>query len=243
MKFLRYSILVVLIVIMAISVLACEDNSEQSVQKITFATNGGEEVEDFHGEVIHDFPNIEREGYYLEGWYETEDFSSSQVSFPYEVMENTELFARWFTAEEGSPYITYSLDEEKDEYIVTGYTGKSRLVVIPELYQEKPVSAVADGAFNICDTVNRIIISASVENIGRAFYRTSMLYEFEVNSNSENFSAEDGILYDYDKTTLISYPPAKEGSSFTIPESVSTLANSAFRFCRFLNDVTITNNI
>ncbi len=41
-------------------------------------------------------------------------------------------------------------------------------------------------------------------------------------------TAEDGVLYNQDKTELLCYPAAKEGDSFEIPETVASIAMYAF---------------
>lgn len=50
-----------------------------------------------------------------------------------------------------------------------------------------------------------------------------------VDADNELFTSVDGVLYNKDLTTLLTYPSGKEGSSFTILDSVTKIENLAFR--------------
>ena len=64
---------------------------------------------------------------------------------------------------------------------------------------------------------------------------------FTTESNP-NFSSPNGVLYNGDKTVLICYPQGREGG-YTIPNSVRTIADYAFRGCRGLVFVEIPNSV
>jgi len=59
-----------------------------------------------------------------------------------------------------------------------------------------------------------------------------------VNANNPNYSSDQGILFDKDKTVLIHCPASKSGS-YTIPESVVTIGPEAFMNCKSLSSLTI----
>lgn len=61
-----------------------------------------------------------------------------------------------------------------------------------------------------------------------AFAGCSKLTEFKLAENHKYFAVAGGVLYNIDKTTLISYPAGKLGSSFEIPSSVSKIGGYAF---------------
>jgi hypothetical protein len=46
------------------------------------------------------------------------------------------------------------------------------------------------------------------------------------------------VLYNNDKTTLVTYPAGKMGTSFTIPNSVTTIGYSVFKDCINLTSAT-----
>jgi len=69
------------------------------------------------------------------------------------------------------------------------------------------------------------------------------LNSINVDPANPNYKSVDGILYNKSGTTLIQYPAAKTGSSFTIPSNVTKIENYAFSCINFLNTVTIPDNV
>ena len=54
------------------------------------------------------------------------------------------------------------------------------------------------------------------------------LESINVDANHPSLCSEDGVLYNKDKTELIKYPYAKEGTEFTIPKTVEQLGGNSF---------------
>ncbi len=69
------------------------------------------------------------------------------------------------------------------------------------------------------------------------------LTEFIVDASNPNYSSEDGILYNKLKTRLILYPYGKTGTTFTVPDSVTTISDYAFNCTKNLQNVTIGANV
>jgi len=83
----------------------------------------------------------------------------------------------------------------------------------------------------------------SVSSIGiRAFTACSSLGAIAVDALNPFYSSLDGILFDKNQTTLIQCPGAKAGS-YTIPNSVTSMGDSAFRECTSLASVTIGDSV
>ncbi len=82
--------------------------------------------------------------------------------------------------------------------------------------------------------VTFVYIPRSVTSIGdRAFGACAALWDIAVNPGSENYSSEDGVLFDKGKTALIQYPIGKteKEDSYTIPDTVRSIGNGAFQYC------------
>ena len=60
-------------------------------------------------------------------------------------------------------------------------------------------------------------------------------------NESKAFIYEDHVLFNKDKTTLIAY--IAEETNYTIPNSVTTIGDSAFAFCDSLTSINIPNSV
>ena len=101
------------------------------------------------------------------------------------------------------------------------------------------VITISGGAFDGGSSIGSITIPSSVQNIGNwAFANCWELTSIEVNSSNTNFSSESGILFNKNKTTIMLYPQNKAGIEYTIPSTVSTIAQSAISN-KYLESITI----
>ena len=76
-----------------------------------------------------------------------------------------------------------------------------------------------------------------------AFGGCKKMTTFIVDDENQNYSSEDGILYNKNKKTLVRYPTAKEGTEFTVPTYVESLYNCAFSECLKLETVNIHDGV
>lgn len=80
--------------------------------------------------------------------------------------------------------------------------------------------------------IEEIVIPASVTYIGNNVFRDCYKLEtIEVESSSNDFSCENGILYNKTKTKLVACPYLYPGS-LVIPNTVTEIQNSAFANCK-----------
>ena len=131
------------------------------------------------------------------------------------------------------------------ESVHNEYSGS---VTIPETitYNSEiySVTSIGSSAFRYCSGLTSVTIPNSVTSIGDdAFSSCSGLTEILFSSNNEEFSSENGVLYNKDKTTLIQYPAGKKDTSFTIPNSVTSIGSWAFDGCSGLTSVTIGESV
>jgi hypothetical protein len=91
---------------------------------------------------------------------------------------------------------------------------------------------------------NTYTIPSSVTSIGDyAFSRCSSLTSIAVDSQNPAYSSVDGVLFNKDITHLVTYPPGKQKSTYTIPSSVISIGNSAFSDCSSLTSITIPSGV
>lgn len=107
------------------------------------------------------------------------------------------------------------------------------------------VRSIDYAAFVECPNLASVNIGKSVNSIDiYAFYGCTSLANFSVNAGNNYFSSDsNGVLFNKDKTMLISYPVGKTASSYTIPNSVKTIDDMAFMQEKNLKSVTIPDSV
>ena len=105
------------------------------------------------------------------------------------------------------------------------------------------VTSIGEVAFDGCSGLTSVTIPNSVTSIGEgAFAVCTGLTSINVASDNSNYCSVDGVLFNKDKTTLIEYPGGKQGA-YTIPNSVTSIGETAFYGCTGLTSVTIGNSV
>ncbi|MBQ6029711.1 MAG: leucine-rich repeat domain-containing protein [Treponema sp.] len=74
-------------------------------------------------------------------------------------------------------------------------------------------------------------------------YTDMKLKEIIVPEDNAYFCSENGVLYNKNKTKLLRYPPAKTDATFTLPNTVTALAEGAFYGCPNITQVTNLSQI
>jgi hypothetical protein len=103
--------------------------------------------------------------------------------------------------------------------------------------------SIGDNAFNGCTNLTSVTIPASVTSIGICSFLDCGLTSINVNASNPNYSSDNGILFNKDKTTLIIYPQGKNATSYSIPSTVTSIADAAFMGCNGLTSVTIPASV
>jgi hypothetical protein len=106
------------------------------------------------------------------------------------------------------------------------------------------VTHIGEQAFWNCDSLISVTIPSSVTHIGdRAFDSWEKLGNISVAMDNPSYQAEGGVLFTKDGKTLVQYPRAKAGKTYTIPDSVTRIAYRAFSDCLGLASVTIPSSV
>ena len=108
---------------------------------------------------------------------------------------------------------------------------------------------IGDNAFSNCSNLTEVKLPSTVESIGAAAFYGLPIVKAEISANvknigvnafdyenfegyvvdekNPNFSSENGVLYNKDKTALLATPVVMKGT-FAIPETVTTIGEGAF---------------
>ena len=137
------------------------------------------------------------------------------------------------------------------------YCSSLSNIVIPD-----SVTDIGNFAFSRCCSLSEIVIPSSVTSIGnRAFSRCSSLKYISIpksviglNGNpfaewngkleclSPNFVYEDDVLFNRDKSKIISFRK-QNIKSYVIPSSVTSIGDSAFSGCDSLSEIVIPSSV
>lgn len=120
----------------------------------------------------------------------------------------------------------------------SGCTGLTSLQLPSKLTQ------IGKSAFHNCTGLTALEIPATVTIIGsNAFSSCSGLQSITVAEGNTAFTSVDGVLFNLDQTMLIRYPIAKAGTSYTVPDTVTTLASFALESCAGLTEITLPSSL
>ena len=105
------------------------------------------------------------------------------------------------------------------------------------------VTKLNDNTFSNCSSLKNVSIGSGCTSISTtAFDGTFSIDRITVSEDNKNYTVVDGVLYNKDMTTLVLYPKNRSGE-FAVPDTVTTIANSAFDSSPNLTKVTIGKNV
>lgn len=151
---------------------------------VTYLANGGQSVKGgplqqskTYDLTYHPRPNTAlgtdlfvREGYTLTGWNTRSDGSGDAVGLGSRVSAPdgaVSLYAQWA---QWSGAADFTWERTEEGITVTGYHGADGTVVIPELLDGDPVTAVAEGAFSGC-AAGEVVFPPSMRDIAPGAFR------------------------------------------------------------------------
>ena len=104
--------------------------------------------------------------------------------------------------------------------------------------------ALGEEVFKNCKGITSVYIPARIKSLPvSAFPGCDNLKEVEVDTDSESFMAEDGVLFSKDKTNLIFYAKGKTNTTYAIPTEVKNIGASVFENNLYLTKVTFGANV
>lgn len=105
------------------------------------------------------------------------------------------------------------------------------------------VKTIGQAAFSRCSMLRELNLPKSITHIGPYAFLYSSIKAINIDENNKDFCSIDGNIFSKDKTILIIYAPDRLGWSYTIPDSVITVADYAFYNCENLRELTIPDSV
>lgn len=139
------------------------------------------------------------------------------------------------TVAPATPVSSFTWSSTGTDITITSYTGTAKDVVIPAIYQGKPVTAIAASAF-ASKGLTSVVIPDSVTTIGDTAFTGNSLATVKLSSNLKTIGAR---AFTTNKLTTIDIPKSVTDisigafsrnplTSVTIPSGVKTIGNGAF---------------
>ena len=123
------------------------------------------------------------------------------------------------------------------------------------------VRSIGPEAFSYCNRLVSVELSDSVCSIGHDAFRKTPVHSiripkstkeignhvFEqpitVDEKNDFFSAIDGVLFNKDKTVLLSFPRTSPIALYVVPDGVTTIGENAFSYCQNLKSIIISSTV
>ena len=172
--------------------------------------------------------------------------------------------------DEGATLLLYPGWLRNEEFIVPdgvktiGQEAISNNPYLKRIVLNKDLEVIELHGITSCASVTEIIMTDSLTSINSSFSKMFMLESFHIpkdcvlsgvnfiqcpklvltlDENSSNYTLDNGVLFNKDKTTLIRYPETKKDKEYVMPSGVTTIGASAFAFNKHLETLTINEGI
>ena len=150
--------------------------------------------------------------------------------------------------------LSFALTDEDTYSVSVGLATERSVIVIPATYNNKPVTKIANKAFNECTNLKKVTIPDSVTSIGySAFSGCSSLTSVTIGNGVTSIgswafsscTSLTSITIPDSITSIGSYAfyNCTSLTSVTIPDSVMSIGDSAFSNCSSLTSVTIPDSV
>lgn len=134
--------------------------------------------------------------------------------------------------------------ELPDSLLSIGESAFNGCISLEEVVLPDNVGTVGRDAFYMCESLKKVEIGPYVNSIGsHAFLSTPSLESISVDKENEDYSSENGVLFNKDKTELIVFPRAGAVTEYIVPDGVTSIAGSAFYYCSKLKKIELPDSL
>lgn len=197
---------------------------------------------------VETMPIVSNGSLMLAGWFLEETYQNI-VSFPFRVLEDVTLHAKWT---EGNPAdFTFSSTLDGAGYIVTSYGGNATNVIVPSYYSSKPVLEIGEYLFANNGALLSVTMPSMLIKINMAAFKNAIQLSSIVIPDNVTSIGTDAFM-NCAGLQAVSMPnrlevvgnSAFEGTamqSVTLGSRVSSINSRAFADCASLRNVFLDN--
>lgn len=128
--------------------------------------------------------------------------------------------------------------------MIAGCTSTATSITIPDTLDGCPVTAIGSLAFTNAVNLTSLTIPDSVVSIEElAFGNCPKLTVFRVNAAHPVLATIDGVLFHKVDKALLVYPAGRTDRSYTVPQGIRAIGDSAFTQCDSLTAVSIPDSV
>ncbi len=114
---------------------------------------------------------------------------------------------------------------------------------VQQVIIEEGITSIGDQGFTEMPSVQTISIPSTVSSIAEtAFTNCPQLTNISVNTGNLSYVAQNGVLFNRNKSVLMVYPAGLSAATYTIPQSVTTLDYNAFAYSK-LTSITVPDSV
>lgn len=180
-------------------------------------------------------------------------------SFEYRILNEEATLVKYY--ESGSTSVTIPSITQQGYSVKTIGKDAFKESSIEHIIISEGIEIIGEGAFYICGELKSVTLPPTITTIeavaffncfllnnvtlpkilkeldSTAFNGCTGLDKLTVHAENPHFSAQDGVLFNKDKTSLILCPNVKARTSYAVPSTVKKIEERAFYGCSYLKSV------
>lgn len=142
---------------------------------------------------------------------------------------------------------TYTVENGEAHITAVNYAGHRELTIPDTLggYPVRGIRRIGDTySFGTANMVETLFIPAGVTVMGYAALRNFDCAKVVVDEDNPNYSSDEyGVLFNKDKTVLVSCPCSLHQKEYVLPETVKTIDYCAFEKCAFIEKIVLPEGL
>ena len=152
--------------------------------------------------------------------------------------------SHWKRSSDGEVIVIYGNGELWNKSIFDGITKNEPEKGIRFVVFDEGITKIRSETISGFIDLECVFLPSTLESIDSgALNFCDNLYSISFPNGNNEYEVVDSVLYSENGKKLLKYPDAKKGTTFKIPESVTTIESYAFSNLKFLKKITIPENV